>query len=392
MSTVSRVYSWLLGFITFAEKENPYEILHSRTLTRRRHLGLLFLIMALLGCGESTKDAMIRIAKQRAAAKEKAAKEAENAPKEGGDATAPAEPQSASANTTQVADATANPATATANKPEQVAQPVPVVPQPQAQASSPPPTPSPAPVATNLPTVSSLASRNLLKFDSQGQLVAAMGEGNNVSVHDVATKAIVRNAFNESLAPTAIAVDANRGLVAVGGEDGSAKVFPLTSTRGLDRFAQDSLVRRDRNRPYKAHANSLASIAINPKRTFLRQAISVARFASGRVMTLRPESSWAQVVESLPCGPSKMSGYSLVPPDPTRSSSGKRVTHQESQKSSQAWPIGLFTCSQALVEKDLPSETTPVASRSGQPTEVTEQTELSRAQLRGRWTFIYWNR
>ncbi len=139
------------------------------------------------------------------------------------------------------------------------------MPQPQAQASSPPPTPSPAPVATNLPTVSSLASRNLLKFDSQGQLVAAMGEGNNVSVHDVATKAIVRNAFNESLAPTAIAVDANRGLVAVGGEDGSAKVFPLTSTRGLDRFAQDSLVRRDRNRPYKAHANSLASIAINPK-------------------------------------------------------------------------------------------------------------------------------
>ncbi len=58
---------------------------HSRAVV---HLGLLFLIMALLGCGESTKDAMIRIAKQRAAAKEKAAKEAENAPKEGGDATA----------------------------------------------------------------------------------------------------------------------------------------------------------------------------------------------------------------------------------------------------------------------------------------------------------------
>lgn len=237
----------------------------------------VFILTALLfvGCGEDTKSAMMRIAKARAAARESLEaeekafreKQAQEQPQPAPDATAaqtpaanPATPavnaNAAVANPPIATPAAVNPATATPAAAANTAGNAPAV-----QATVPSPqlnTAANSPLASNfvLPT-------SLLSFEQSGRMVAYSGDGNSLGIHDVETKTLIRKAFNEGLTPSCAAIDERRSQLVVGGVDGKMKTFALGTVKGLDRYAQERLLRRDREPPRKAHSQAVSAIAVN---------------------------------------------------------------------------------------------------------------------------------
>lgn len=252
-------------------------------------LAAFSIALAMAGCGESTKDAMMRVARQRAQAKE--AEAAEEKAKADAAAAAP-QPDPAVA-----AQSPAAPAPAATTAP--VANPN-TTPSNTAAAVAPAPAAAPAvaavaPPAVNLtpalptPDASSAGqypiNTNHLLFDPTGHAVAYSGEGNTIGVQDVATKTALRNAYNSQLTPSSIAVDEQMKQLVVGGSEGGFKVFALGSVKGLDRYAQERVIRRDRDTPVKAHAHPVTAVAT----TAAGKAIATAD-AAGEVRLWSSES------------------------------------------------------------------------------------------------------
>ncbi len=228
-----------------------------------RNLLLLLIPFVLVGCGEeSTQQAMMRVAKQRAqaraadaAAEEAAAKEAATIP----DPQASPTPDTTAASTPQPPTIPAQPAPAPN---------VSVAPNVITTPGTPP-----LAVQANIPAVaSSIQSTaatnysiptNLLSFDVTGHVVAYSGDGNSIGVHDVESKALVRKAYNDQLNPSSLAIDEKRSQLVVGGSDGKMKTFSLGTVQGLDRYAQERLLRRDREPPRKAHSQAITAVAVN---------------------------------------------------------------------------------------------------------------------------------
>ncbi len=239
---------------------------------------LISLVILLAGCGEDNKTAMMRIAKARAAAKESQEAEdkerLEKLAKETQAAAAQATPGQATPGQATPGQATPGQATPGQATPGQGAAPQPpavqATPAPApAQAQSPLPTPNqvvtqtPAYAGTTTITPNVTIPTSLLAFDASGKAVAYSGDGNSIGVHDVETKALVRKAYNEQLTPTVAAIDELRSQLVVGGSDGTLKTFALGMVKGLDRYAQERLLRRDRDPPRKAHAQAITAIAVN---------------------------------------------------------------------------------------------------------------------------------
>ena len=245
---------------------------------------VLLIPLVLIGCGgESTKDAMMRIARARAQARE--ADEAEAARLAAAQGSAPGQPSADAA--AQPPQQPEPPATAEANPPAAVAEaaaPASAAPANAATAATPPATApvtsvaasavnSNQPVAIAPPVTEQVsptsaasnyvAPTSLLGFDPTGRIVAYSGEGNSIGIHDVESKSLVRKAFNEQLSPTCLAIDENRSQLVVGSVDGKMKSFSLASVKGLDRYAQERLTRRDREPPRQAHRQPITAIAVN---------------------------------------------------------------------------------------------------------------------------------
>ncbi|MDX1928941.1 MAG: WD40 repeat domain-containing protein [Pirellulaceae bacterium] len=228
---------------------------------------LLVLLLGLVGCGgESTQDAMMRVARQRAQAKaDEAAEEAAKLAAQGA-ATPQASP------TPEATAATPEPPTPAPTQPA----PAPSAATPAANVSVTQGT-QPGAAQVNIPAAVPPATSaiqsgaatnysiptNLLSFDFTGHVVAYSGDGNSIGVHDVGTKALVRKAYNDQLTPSSLAIDEKRSILVVGGADGKMKTFSLGSVQGLDRYAQERLLRRDLQPPLKAHSQAITAVAVN---------------------------------------------------------------------------------------------------------------------------------
>ncbi len=103
---------------------------------------------------------------------------------------------------------------------------------------------------------------NLVQFNGTGNFVAYSGDNNSIGVYDVPSKTLIRKIFNSKLSPTCLAFDDNNLQLLVGSENGSLKIFSLESVKGLDRFAQDRITRRDREPPLKAHSEAVTAVAL----------------------------------------------------------------------------------------------------------------------------------
>jgi WD40 repeat protein len=218
-----------------------------------------------VGCGESTKDAMMRVARKRAEAKEREAAEDKAAQvKTEKEKQAQSPPAAEAPSAIEVAaNKPAAPAlTSTATNP--VASPA-AVPAPTVNSSA---AIAPAPQLNDGQALT-LASNFVLRFDQNGRLVVYSGDGNSLGVHDVGTKALVRRAYNDQLTPSVAAIDEMRSQLVVGGADGMVKTFALGTVKGLDRYAQERLLRRDREPPRQAHTQSVSAIAINSQAKIL---------------------------------------------------------------------------------------------------------------------------
>ncbi len=230
-------------------------------------LGLV-LVLFLAGCGgESTKDAMMRVARDRAAAKEEAEKE--ELALQAAQAASPIEQVAPPTPDT----ATPPPATTqSATPPPDVVAASPGPPATTVVAESSPPVklPTGPPASPVAPSMSALSPpstyvvrTNLLSFDPTGHIVAYSGDGAAIGVHDVETKALVRKAFNSQLSPTSVAMDDQRSQLVVGDAEGQMKVFSLGTVKGLDRYAQEQRLRRDGEPPLKAHSYAISALAVN---------------------------------------------------------------------------------------------------------------------------------
>lgn len=239
---------------------------------RARFLVPIALLFALsVGCGESTQDKFLRIAKERAAAR--AAERADEAAKE---AAAPATEAVAQKTTPTPESETPKPPTAdksaadksTADKSaavETTSTAANQAPKPDVNnvsAKGPPPEATPAAVVVT--PVASLPRRDqVLAFSRLGTQVAFVGSSQSIGVYDVGTKKVQRQLYNPELSPFSLAISENGKLLAAGGVDGGLKVFPLDSIDGLDRFQQNRLLRQDAAPPRQAHEGPVSAVAVN---------------------------------------------------------------------------------------------------------------------------------
>ena len=122
--------------------------------------------------------------------------------------------------------------------------------------------PSEAPTQTQPPQPRFILKSNLLQLNGAGSLVAYSGDNNSIGVYDVPSKSLVRKLFNSQLSPTCLAFDEDSLQLAVGSENGALKVFSLESVKGLDRYAQEQITRKDREPPLKAHTEAITAIAV----------------------------------------------------------------------------------------------------------------------------------
>ena len=215
----------------------------------------LALSLFLVGCGESTKDAMLRIAAQRAQRNaETAAGEAESITANPASTANPANANDKSSTTEPVVQGNPPAVPVSNSKPPVTTQTAP--------ANTVAPDPSETPTQAQPPQPKFILQSNLLQLNGAGSLVAYSGANNSIGVYDTSSKMLVRTVFNSQLSPTCLAFDEDSLQLAVGSENGSLKVFSLESAKGLDRFAQDQILRKDREPPIKARSEAITAIAV----------------------------------------------------------------------------------------------------------------------------------
>lgn len=198
------------------------------------------------GCGESTKDAMYRVARQRAAAKE-----AEEA-----------------------AAAAANPAeTPPAAEPPPVAETppaaAPAVPgqggEPAVAATPTPATPAPAPVEQAKPKRSYQHDLpySFYTIAPTGSYLAAKSNNGTIGVFGSDTARITRELFNRNMDPTCIGFGESNQSLIVGDRSGAYKIFALGKLDGLDRYQQRKFTIGDFQAPIVSGDAPLSCVALS---------------------------------------------------------------------------------------------------------------------------------
>ncbi len=261
---------------------------------RRPVLLFVALLVMFSACRESTKSAMMRIAKQRAAmnaayeeeekkkkaaeaAKEKASPAAKPTPPPP-DTPAPATPASATPapeGDAQVASSGQKPNIPQATKPGGNPQPkstasvtrdssAPVATTPESPPGALNPPAKSQPVSVAKEPANQLPLRDeLLGFGPLGRQVAYTGSTSSVGIFDVTTRELIRQVYNPHLSPFSMAFSEDYTKLAVGGLDGTLKIFPLDSLDGLDKFQINRLKRQHASPPRKVHNSPVTAIAIS---------------------------------------------------------------------------------------------------------------------------------
>jgi WD40 repeat protein len=202
---------------------------------------LFFLLVFVSGCGgESTKDAMYRVARERARAREAdeaAAAKAAPAP-------APAETPPA-----EVAPAAIAQAPPPAEVPKDAAAPAPAATPPEA--------------AKPKRTYQHTLPYTFSTVDHSGKYVAHKAINGTIGVYNTQNGSVVRELFNRNMDSTCIGFGESNQSMIVGDRAGAYKVFALDKLSGLDRYQQRKYTWTDLLPASVAGRSPLTAVAIS---------------------------------------------------------------------------------------------------------------------------------
>lgn len=122
-----------------------------------------------------------------------------------------------------------------------------------------------APMATSLGASvgASAAGAEIVALGSQGRVVAIIDDSNALGLYDIETQALLRAAYTPNFEALSMGVGERGEHVVVGGVDGGLKVYAMESTVGLDNFLKGQLVRNDAMPPLLAHRHPVNAVCVN---------------------------------------------------------------------------------------------------------------------------------